>query len=84
MVYFIPYIIGDNNLNNPFLNININIIMDYCRNFGKELVILFHRTAAAPWGQVVFIIKRNSTEDSLSLLVPLPTLLAQVLFVAAP
>ena len=37
----------------------------YCRNFGKELVILFHRTAA-PWGHVASIIKRNSTGDSLS------------------
>ena len=32
-----------------------------CRNFGKELVILFHRSAAAPWGHVVSIIKRSST-----------------------
>ena len=38
-----------------------------CRNFGKELVILFHRTAAAPWGHVASIIKRSSTGDSLSL-----------------
>ena len=37
-----------------------------CRNFGKELVILFHRTAAAPCGHVVSIIKRSSTGDSLS------------------
>ena len=37
-----------------------------CRNFGKELVILFHRTAAAPWGHVASIIKRSSTGDSLS------------------
>ena len=63
-------------------------IIVMCRNFGKELVILFHRTAAAPWGHVASIIKRRSTGDSLplslSLLVPLPTLLAQVLFVAAP
>ena len=36
----------------------------YCRNFGKELVILFHRTAAAPWGHVASIIKRSSTGDS--------------------
>ena len=36
----------------------------FCRNFGKELVILFHRTAAAPWGHVASIIKRNSTGDS--------------------
>ena len=39
----------------------------YCRNFGKELVMLFHRTAAAPWGHVASIIKRSSTRDSLSL-----------------
>ena len=37
---------------------------DSCRNFGKELVILFHRTAAAPWGHVASIIKRSSTGDS--------------------
>ena len=29
-------------------------------------MILFHRTAAAPWGHVVSIIKRSSTGDSLS------------------
>ena len=38
----------------------------FCRNFGKELVILFHRTAAAPWGHVASIIKRSSTGVSLS------------------
>ena len=38
----------------------------WCRNFGKELVILFHRTAAAPWGHVASIIKRSSTGDSLA------------------
>ena len=37
-----------------------------CRNVGKELVILFQRTAAAPWGHVASIIKRSSTGDSLS------------------
>ena len=36
-----------------------------CGNFVKELVILFHRTAAAPWGHVAYIIKRSSTGDSL-------------------
>ena len=54
-----------------------------CRNFGKELVILFHRSAAAPWGHVVSIMKKSPTGDSLSLLVPLLQLLAQVVFVAA-
>ena len=39
---------------------------DYCRNFGKELVILFHRTAAALWDHVASIIKKSSTGDSLS------------------
>ena len=29
-------------------------------------MILFHRTAAAPWGHVASIIKRSSTGDSLS------------------
>ena len=38
----------------------------FWRNFGKELVILFHQTAAAPWGHVASIIKRSSTGDSLS------------------
>ena len=57
----------------------------YCRctNFVKELVILFHRTAAAPWGHVASIIKRSSTGDSSSILVPLPPLLAKGPFVAA-
>ena len=38
-----------------------------CRNFGKEPVILFPRTAAAPRGHMASIIKRSSTGDSLSL-----------------
>ena len=38
-----------------------------CWNFVKELVILFHRTAAAPWGHVASIIKRSSIEDSSSI-----------------
>ena len=38
-----------------------------CRNFVKELVILFHRTAAAPWGHVASIIKKSSTGDSSSI-----------------
>ena len=46
------------------------------RNFSKEQVILFHRSAAAPWGHVASIIKRSSTGNSLSFLVPLPQLLA--------
>ena len=37
-----------------------------CRNFVKELVILFHRTSAAPWGHVASIIKKSSTGDSSS------------------
>ena len=41
-----------------------------CRNFGKELVILFHRTAAAPWGHMAFIIKKRSTGDSSSISTP--------------
>ena len=32
-----------------------------CRNFSKELVILFHRTAAVTWGHVASIIKRSAT-----------------------
>ena len=53
-----------------------------CRNFGKELVILFHRSAAAPWGHVASIIKKRAPQEILSLLVPIPTLLTQVHFVA--
>ena len=37
-----------------------------CRNFVKELVILFHRTSAAPWGHVASIVKKSSPGDSLS------------------
>ena len=37
-----------------------------CRNFGKELVNLFHRSAAAPWGHMASIIKKSPTGDSLS------------------
>ena len=37
-----------------------------CRNFGKELVILFHRSTAAPCGHVASIIKKSPTGDSLS------------------
>ena len=37
-----------------------------CRNFGKELVILFHQSAAPPWGHVASIIKKSLTGDSLS------------------
>ena len=33
--------------------------MNICRNFVKELVILFHRTSAAPWGHVVSTIKKD-------------------------
>ena len=42
----------------------------YCRNFVKELVILFHRTAAAPWGHVASIIKKSPTRDSSSISTP--------------
>ena len=31
-----------------------------CRNFVKELVILFHRISAAPWGHMVSTIKKKS------------------------
>ena len=51
-----------------------------CRNFVKELVILFHRTAAALWGHVVSIIKKSSTGDSSFF--PLPPLLTTGPFVA--
>ena len=38
-----------------------------CRNFVKELVILFHRISAAPWGHEASIIKKSSTGDSSSI-----------------
>ena len=41
-----------------------------CRNFVKELVILFHRTSAALWGHVASIIKKSSTGDSFSISTP--------------
>ena len=47
-----------------------------------ELVILFHRTAAAPWGHVASIIKRSQLE-TLSRLVPLPTTVSIRSIVAA-
>ena len=37
-----------------------------CINFVKQLVILFHRISAAPWGHVASIIKKSSTGDSSS------------------
>ena len=46
-----------------FISFQVDLL---CRNFGKELVILFHLTVAAPWGHVASIIKRSSTGDSLS------------------
>ena len=58
------------------------LLHDICRNFVKELVILFHRISAAPWGHVVSIIKRAQTEDSSSFF-PLPSLLVTGPFVAA-
>ena len=39
-----------------FQNTEINNV---CRNFVKELVILFHRISAAPWGHVVSTIKKS-------------------------
>ncbi len=50
-----------------FSNREIKVkLNESCRNFGKELVILFHRSAAAPWGHVASIIKKSPTGDSLS------------------
>ena len=51
--------------------------------FVKELVILFHRISAAPWGHVVSIIKRASSEDSSSFF-PLPPLLATGPYCSSP
>ena len=45
-------------------------------------MILFHRTAAAPWRHVASIIKKSPTGDSL--LVPLPTTVSIRSIVAAP
>ena len=50
--------------------------------FVKELVILFHRISAAPWGHVAYTIKRTPTEDSSSFF-PLLPLLATGPFIAA-
>ena len=49
------------------------------RKFVKELVILFHQTAAAPWGYVTSIIKNEFHWSYF----PLPTLIATGPFVAA-
>ena len=57
-------------------------IKDGCRNFVKELVILFHRTAAAPWGYVASIIKKE-LHWRFFLYFPLPPLLATGPFIAA-
>ena len=38
-----------------------------CRNFVKELVILFHRRSAAPWGHVASIIKKRAPLEILPL-----------------
>ena len=53
-----------------------------CRNFVKELVILFHRTAVAPWGHVASIIKKE-LHSRFFLYFPLLPLLATGPFVAA-
>ena len=55
-----------------------------CRNFGKELVILIHRSAAAPLGHMVSIIKKIAPQEILSHLVPLPQLLASGPFRSSP
>ena len=34
-------------------------ILLYCKNFVKELVILFHRISVAPWGHVASTIKKK-------------------------
>ena len=43
-------------------------VKEACRNFVKELVILFHRISAAPWRHVTSIIKKSSTGYSSSYL----------------
>ena len=48
------------------LNWQTLLILLFSRNFGKELVILFHRSAAAPFGHEASIIKKSPTGDSLS------------------
>ena len=48
-----------------------------CRNFGKELVILFHRSAAVHY-------KKRAPREILSLLVPPPQLLASGTFRSSP
>ena len=43
-----------------------NSILNIMWKFVKELVFLFHRIPAAPWGHVVSTIKRAPSEDSYS------------------
>ena len=83
---------GGLTMNSKYFNIYIYIyiyiyvyiyIYMYCRNFVKELVILFHRTAAAPWGHVASIIKRAPLEI-LPLYFPLPPLLTTGPFRSSP
>ena len=57
--------------------------LTYCRNFGKELVILFHRSAAAPWVTWRPLLKKRAPQEILSLLVPLPTTVSSRSIVAA-
>ena len=52
-----------------------------CRNFVKELVILFHQISAVPWGHGVHYKKSDNWRFPLFL--PLPPLLATSPFVAA-
>ena len=59
------------------------VCKDYiCRNSVKELVILFHRISAAPWGSRGIHYK-NIYDWRFSLFLPLPPLLATGPFVAA-
>ena len=47
-----------------------HVLLKKVWKFVKELVILFHRISAAPWGHVVSTRKRAPTEDSSSFSTP--------------
>ena len=50
-----------------FTNVpSLRVLISLLWKFVKELVILFHRISAAPWGHVVSTIKRAPFEDSSS------------------
>ena len=63
---------------------NLGFRAKFCRNFGKEPVILFHRSAAAPWGSRGVHYKKEPHSRFSLFLVPLPQLLASGPFRSSP